>query len=161
MANDFDFNWQDPYDAYGNVNMPGRGLGTQWGSTNPTGYMTSAGVPTVAGVQNPFTKALGSIGTEASNWFKETPWMGQNGIFSTGLGLLQGIQGMKMNKEMLKGMKTQRSAIETQSKLLKAQAGEVANRQGRLRTVNAGGSANDAYAAGDKFEAEKMAKWGV
>ena len=82
-------------------------------------------------------------------------------IFSTGLGLLQGIQGMKMNKEALKGMEAQRSAINTQTKLLKAQVENIASRKGALRVANAGGSASDAYASGDKFAAEKMAKWGL
>ena len=35
-------------------------------------------VPPTPGVENPFTKMIGGIGTEASKWFKETPWMGQN-----------------------------------------------------------------------------------
>ena len=131
-------------------------------STYVDPYLEDArkGVPT-PGVTNPFANMFSNIGKNTTDWFKETPWMGKHGIFDTGVGLAQAFQGYKSNKALISKLKTEESAIKQSMGAQRAAVGETYNRQGRLRAVNAGMSAPQAYAAGDKYELEKMAKWGA
>lgn len=172
------YNWNDdtpnyyslegytpPFTDYGIGGDPRPGL-----TAMQAGYMpASAGVSTsTPGSSTPGSswmdaigKRLGGMGKNIGEEISATPWLGEKGLLSTGLGLMNAFQNYGLSKEMTKELKGRRELMEKQGKLLKAQAGEVANRQGRLRAANAGLEADKAYEAGDRYQAEKMAKWGL